>query len=402
MTISLKDIQQAAKRIESAIINTRFEKSQTLSIIASTELFLKFENLQFTSSFKDRGALNKLLQLSEQDKKSGVIAMSAGNHAKAVAYHSQRLGIPATIVMPTATPNVKVVDTQNFQAKVILEGNTLEEAAQHAHKIAEAEGLIFVHPFNDEHIIAGQGTVALEMLAAEPDLDCIVAPIGGGGLIAGVATAAKSIKPDIKIIGVQVAGYPGTYDAIYGDSGIQGGSTIAEGIAVKAPGKLTMEVIDRLVDDVIVVSEEAIEEAISLLVNIEKTVTEGAGASCLAAVLSNQEVFANQKTALILSGANIDTRILASVLMRRLVKKGRIVRYKIRIDDSPGTLSSVSAAVGDLGGNILEVFHQRMFSSLPIKEADLYLTVETKDVSQSEVILKKLMELGYQASMVED
>ena len=402
MSISLKDIQQAASRIESATINTRFEKSQTLSNIASTELFLKFENLQFTSSFKDRGALNKLLQLSEADKTKGVIAMSAGNHAKAVAYHAQRLSIPATIVMPRATPNVKVEDTQNFQANVILEGETLEESAHHAHKIAEAEGLVFVHPFDDPHIIAGQGTVALEMLAAEPDLDCIVAPIGGGGLIAGVATAAKSIKPDIKVIGVQVAGYPGTYDAIYGDSGIIGGSTIAEGIAVKAPGKLTMEVIDRLVDDVIVVSEEAIEEAISLLVNIEKTVTEGAGASCLAAVLNNHELFADQKTALILSGANIDTRILASVLMRRLVSKGRIVRYKIRIDDSPGALSSVSATIGDLGGNILEVFHQRMFSTLPIKEADLYVTVETKDESQSEVILKKLWELNYQASIRND
>lgn len=402
MTISLKDIQEAAKRIDSATINTRFEKSQTLSDIAATELYLKFENLQFTSSFKDRGALNKLLQLSDQDKKSGVIAMSAGNHAKAVAYHAQRLGIPATIVMPTATPNVKVEDTQNFKARVILEGATLEESAQRANEIAKDEGLVFVHPFDDEHIIAGQGTVALEMLAAEPELDCIVAPIGGGGLIAGVATAAKSIQPDIKIIGVQVAGYPGTYDAIYGDSGYLGGSTIAEGIAVKTPGKLTMEVIDRLVDDVIVVSEEAIEDAISLLVNIEKTVTEGAGASCLAAVLSQPEIFAKQKTALILSGANIDTRILASVLMRRLVKKGRIVRYKIRIDDSPGTLSSVSATVGELGGNILEVFHQRMFSSLPIKEADLYLTVETKDVSQSEVILRKLHELDYHASMVED
>ncbi len=402
MTISLKDIKEAAARIESAIINTRFEKSQTLSEITGAELFLKFENLQFTSSFKDRGALNKLLQLSESEKKNGVIAMSAGNHAKAVAYHAQRLDIPATIVMPTATPNVKVEDTQNFNARVILEGKTLEEAAQHAESIAKDDKLTFIHPFDDEKIIAGQGTVALEMLAVEAELDYIVVPIGGGGLIAGVATAAKSINPDIKIIGVQVAGYPGTYDAIYGDSGILGGSTIAEGIAVKKPGKLTMEVIDRLVDDVLIVSEEAIEDAISLLVNIEKTVTEGAGASVLAAVLNNPIMFAKQKVALILSGANIDTRILASVLMRRLVRKGRIVRYKVRIDDSPGALAKVSATVGELGGNILEVFHQRMFSSLPIKEADLFLTVETKDVSRSEVILKKLQELNYQASMLDD
>ena len=328
--------------------------------------------------------------------------MSAGNHAKAVAYHAQRLGIPATIVMPVATPNIKVEDTQNFQARVILHGNTLEESAQHAHEMAAAENLVFVHPFDDEYIMAGQGTVGLEMLNAEPALDCIVAPIGGGGLISGVATAAKSIKPDIKVIGVQVAGYPGTYDAIYGDSGYLGGSTIAEGIAVKHPGKLTLEVIDRLVDDVVVVSEEAIEEAISLLVNIEKTVTEGAGASGLAAVLEHPKIFSGQKVGLILSGANIDTRILASVLMRRLVKKGRIVRYKIRIDDASGTLAKVSATIGELGGNILEVFHQRMFSSLPIKEADLYVTVETKDVSQSQVILEKLKSLHYQAEMRKD
>jgi len=402
MAISLNDIEQAAQRIGSAIVDTRFEKSRTLSEITVAELFLKFENLQFTSSFKDRGALNKLLQLSEQEKAAGVIAMSAGNHAKAVAYHAQRLGIPATIVMPVATPNIKVEDTQNFQARVILHGNTLEESAQYAHETAEAENLVFVHPFDDEYIMAGQGTVGLEMLNAEPALDCIVAPIGGGGLISGVATAAKSIKPDIKVIGVQVAGYPGTYDAIYGDSGYLGGSTIAEGIAVKHPGKLTLEVIDRLVDDVVVVSEEAIEEAISLLVNIEKTVTEGAGASGLAAVLEHPKIFSGQKVGLILSGANIDTRILASVLMRRLVKKGRIVRYKIRIDDAPGTLAKVSATIGELGGNILEVFHQRMFSSLPIKEADLYVTVETKDVSQSQVILEKLKSLHYQAEMRKD
>jgi len=402
MAISLNDIEEAAQRIGSAIVDTRFEKSRTLSEITVAELFLKFENLQFTSSFKDRGALNKLLQLSEQEKAAGVIAMSAGNHAKAVAYHAQRLGIPATIVMPVATPNIKVEDTQNFQARVILHGNTLEESAQHAHEMAAAENLVFVHPFDDEYIMAGQGTVGLEMLNAEPALDCIVAPIGGGGLISGVATAAKSIKPDIKVIGVQVAGYPGTYDAIYGDSGYLGGSTIAEGIAVKHPGKLTLEVIDRLVDDVVVVSEEAIEEAISLLVNIEKTVTEGAGASGLAAVLEHPKIFSGQKVGLILSGANIDTRILASVLMRRLVKKGRIVRYKIRIDDASGTLAKVSATIGELGGNILEVFHQRMFSSLPIKEADLYVTVETKDVSQSQVILEKLKSLHYQAEMRKD
>jgi threonine dehydratase len=404
MPISLEQIQQAADRISPAIINTRFEKSHTLSAIAGAQLYIKFENLQFTASFKDRGALNKLLQLTKAERKSGVIAMSAGNHAKSVAYHAQRLGIPATIVMPTNTPNLKVEDTRNFQARVVLQGNTLEDASSHAVFLAQSEKLNFVHPYNDEHIMAGQGTVALEMLAAQPDLDIIVVPVGGG-LIAGVATAAKALKPDIKIIGVEVAGYPGVYDTIHPDdskSKQRGGSTIAEGIAVKHPGELTMEVITRLVDDVVLVTEEAIEEAVNLYINIEKTVSEGAGAAALAAVLSHTDLFKGKKTALILSGANIDTRILASVLMRRLVKKGRIVRFLVKIDDSPGMLSEVTAMVGRLGGNIMEVSHQRMFSSVPVKEADLYLTVETRDAAQSKEILQKLCEAGYRAELIHD
>lgn len=402
MTLTLKDIEEAARRISSATINTRFEKSHTLSDLAGTELYLKFENFQFTASFKDRGALNKLLLLKQQGEMKGVIAMSAGNHAKAVAYHAQRLDIPATIVMPKNTPNVKVADTKNFGARVILNGNTLDEAATHARQIAESEDLVFVHPYNDLDIMAGQGSVALEMLEAEPDLDCIVVPIGGGGLIAGVATAAKAINPKIRIIGVEVDAYPSVYNAINGIQQSKGGATIAEGIAVKQPGELNLEVIGRLVDDILLVNEESIEEAINLFLSIEKTVTEGAGAVPLAAVLLNPETFRGLKTALILSGANIDSRILASVLMRRLVSKGRIVRFLVEIDDSPGCLSDVAEAIGEFGGNILDVSHQRMFASVPIKKADLYLTVETRDAAQNEEILARLKELGYDAELLKE
>ncbi len=402
MTITLKDIEDAAARISSATVNTRFEKSQTLSSMAGTELFLKFENFQFTASFKDRGALNKLLLLQAQGPTEGVIAMSAGNHAKAVAYHSQRLNIPATIVMPRNTPNVKVQDTKSFGARVILMGNTLDESANHARELAESENLVFVHPYNDLDIMAGQGTVALEMLAVEPELDCIVVPVGGGGLIAGVATAAKALRPDIKIIGVEVEAYPSVHNALHGQKQTKGGSTIAEGIAVKQPGDLTLEVIRRLVDDVLIVTEDSIEEAIDLFLSIEKTVTEGAGAASLAAVLAHSSNFKNLRTALILTGANIDSRILASVLMRRLVSKGRIVRFLVEIDDSPGSLSGVAEAIGEFGGNILDVSHQRMFATVPIKKADLHLTVETRDVAQNQDILARLRELGYDAELLKE
>ncbi|MGI9250501.1 MAG: pyridoxal-phosphate dependent enzyme [Pseudohongiellaceae bacterium] len=433
-TLTLEDIQAAAKRIAGATINTRFEKSVTLSGIAGCDIYNKFENLQFTASFKDRGALNKLLLLQEGGLATGVVAVSAGNHAKAVAYHAQRLNIPATIVMPVNTPNVKVEDTKSMGARVVLHGNVIDEAAVHAHELVEKEQLVLVHPFDDLDIMAGQGTMALEMLEQEPDLDAIVVPIGGGGLIAGIATAAKALNPAIKIYGVEVEAYPSAYKALrkqgylansaaadkqklskaskpksnskpgvdVGESALPshhrtGVATIAEGIAVKQPGKRTLEVMQGLVDDIFIVNESGLEEAIYLYLSIEKTVSEGAGAAALAAVLDNKEKFRGLKTALILCGANIDSRILASVLMRRLVKHGRIVQFLVEIDDSPGRLSEISTAVGEFGGNILDVSHQRMFASLPVKCAELCMTVETRDASQTQDILARLKELGYKA-----
>ena len=396
----LDDIRQAAARIATATVNTRFEKSRTLSQMLGAHIWLKFENLQFTSSFKERGALNKLLQLSEDEKSRGVIAMSAGNHAKAVAYHAQRLGIPATIVMPRNTPNVKVEDTRNFGARVELEGSSLDEAGRCAQTLAASENLVFIHPYDDGQIIAGQGTVALEMLTVNPDLEVLVIPIGGGGLIAGNAIAAKAIKPAIEVIGVQVEAYASTYQQLHGKPADLRGSTIAEGIAVKQPGQLTMPVIRELVDEVVLVSEEAIEEAINQLVTIEKTVVEGAGAAALAAVATHPRRFAGLQTGVLLCGANIEPRILASVLMRRLVRKGRIVRFLIRIEDLPGTLADITEIVGTAGGNILEVSHQRMFSAVSVRDADLYLTVETRDREQSDEILHKLQSLGYQTTRI--
>lgn len=402
MTVTLKDIEQAASRIDSAIIDTPFQRSETLTQILGAEIFLKFENLQFTSSFKERGALNRLLQLNDTERHSGVIAMSAGNHAKAVAYHAQRLGIPATIVMPKNTPHVKVEDTKNFNARVILEGAGLTESAAHAHGLAAEEQLVFVHPYDDPAVIAGAGTVALEMLRDVDDLDVIVVPIGGGGLIAGIATAAKAIRPGIKIVGVEVEGYPGAYNRVNSKETAMGGATIAEGIAVKQPGTLNMEIIERLVDDIVLVSEDQIEEAINLLITIEKTVSEGAGAAGLAAVMTYPEQFSNKKTAIPLCGANIDPRILASVLMRQLARKGSIVRYLIKINDLPGTLSDIAEEIGNLGGNILEVSHQRMFASIRAKDADLYFTVETRGREQSNSILDRLIGLGYDAALLDN
>ncbi len=401
MSITVEDIRAAAERLKPVIRNTPFEQSHTLSDMLGPDIFIKFENHQFTAAFKERGALNKLLQLEDQPNLKGVIAMSAGNHAKAVAYHAARLGVAATIVMPRFTPNVKVQDTENFGATVVLHGDNLIEATEHAQSLAEEQGLTFIHPFDDDDVIAGQGTIGLEMLEKNPDLDLLLVPIGGGGLIAGVATAAKALKPSIEVIGVQSSSYSPVFDHFHPGHESEGGSTLAEGIAVKQPGTKTLAIIDELVDDVVLVSEEDIERAVSLYIKIEKTVAEGAGAAALGAIISQPERFVGKKVGVILSGANIDSKILANILMRDLVNTGRMVCIRVILDDAPGALSKVTSMIGESGGNIVDVAHQRIFSQVRVKETNLDMTIETKDYGRSECILEKLQGAGYRASFMQ-
>jgi threonine dehydratase len=377
--VTLQDIQQAAKRIAGAVVRTPCLRSETLSRVARADIWIKFENLQFTASFKERGALNTLLQLTPDERKRGVIAMSAGNHAQGVAYHAGRLGIPATIVMPSFTPNTKVTHTRGHGATVVLSGDTLAEAATEAHRLADAQKLVFVHPYDDPRIIAGQGTIALEMLEDAPELDTIVAPVGGGGMIAGCAVAARGLRPGIKVIGVETLGYSAMRQLLAGEPVQAGGDTIAEGIAVRDIGALPLDLCRRLLDRVVSVDEVEIEHAIALLLEVEKTVAEGAGAASLAALLAHPALFAGRKVGLVLSGGNIDTRLLASVLMRGLVRDGRIVRLRLRINDQPGQLAKVASIIGKAGGNIVEVQHGRLFGGVVAKAADLDVTVETRD-----------------------
>lgn len=345
--------------------------------------------------------MNKLLSLSDAERSAGVIAMSAGNHAQAVAWHAQRLGIPATIVMPEATPFIKVRQTEVLGATVILKGKDLSEAAAFAERLSSERGLAFVHPYDDPAVIAGQGTVALEMLADQPDLDDLIVPIGGGGLISGVAVAARALKPDIRIIGVEAAGYPSMRNVLEGIEPEGEGATVAEGIAVKEPGQLTRQIVRDLVDEIIVVSETSIENAISLYVTIEKTVAEGAGAASLAAVVENPTRFAGRRIGVVLSGGNIDPRILATVLMRGLVREGRIARLRIEIVDDPGALAEVAGIVGEQGGNILEVYHQRLFSRTVVKKADLDIVVETRDPEQMQKLAARLKEAGFPVRLLD-
>jgi len=393
--VSYEDIRRAQAQMAGFVVETPCAKSLTLSRITGAEVYLKFENLQFTGSFKDRGALIKLLQLDETARAAGVIANSAGNHAQGVAYHAQRLGIPAIIVMPVGTPNVKVRQTRDLGAEVLLRGETVDEAAVSAQAIRDERNLTFIHPFNDEAIIAGQGTVALEMLAAAPGIDTLVVPIGGGGLIAGNAIAARAINPDIEIIGVESQLYPSAYQARHGLANDCGGQTIAEGIAVAQPGSLTLPIIDELVSDILLLSEEDIERAIDLLITVEKTVTEGAGAAGLAALLAYPEHFRGRVVGLILCGGNIDTRMLSSILMRGLIREGRITRMRVEISDRPGALAKVAQLVGDAGGNILEVQHQRNFPGVPAKLAELDLVLETRDRDHIHELTSALRAAGY-------
>lgn len=392
------DIQRAADRLAGAILQTPCLPSETLSEITGCELHLKFENLQFTASFKERGALNKLLQLDASQRASGVCAMSAGNHAQGLAYHARRLSVPATIVMPRGTPLTKVARTAHHRAKVIVDGANLSEAFEIADALAREHGATLIHPFDDPDIIAGQGTLGLEILGAVASLDAIVVPIGGGGLIAGIAIAAKALRPEIRIIGVQSAAYPSMLHALEGDdTPCIDQMTIAEGIAVKTTGFLTREVVRALVDDILLVDEPAIEQAIALLQSIEKTVVEGAGAAGLAAILSHPSTFAGMRVAVPLTGGNIDGSIFASVIMRDLVRAGRILRFGVSISDRPGELAAFASIVGAEGANILKLEHDRLSPALHVRGAILDTTVELRDPSHGHQLLAALANQGFPA-----
>jgi threonine dehydratase len=401
LPISFADVEAAAAAIAGSVIRTPCLRSQTLSDITGADVWLKFENLQFTASFKERGALNRLLTLNPEQKARGVIAMSAGNHAQGLAYNARRLGIPATIVMPQHTPMVKVLQTEGHQAHVILHGEKLEDSAAHAHALAEKRGLTFVHPYDDALVMAGQGTVALEMLADAPEIDTLIVPIGGGGLISGMSVAARGINPAIEIVGVQAELYPSMHAKLRGETAQCDGDSLAEGIAVKYPGAMTFEVVRALVDDVKLVGERDLEHAVAMLLNIEKTVVEGAGAAGLAAMLAHPGAFRGRKVGLVLCGGNIDTRLLANVLLRDLARDGRIARLRIRLKDRPGQLFNVARIFDQQQVNIIEVYHQRVFTNLPAKGLITDIECETRDKHHLERLIEALRAAGYEVRPIE-
>ena len=398
--ITLQDIQAAASRLQGQVLDTPCVESKTLSQIVGAQVFLKFENLQFTASFKERGACNRLALLTDEERARGVVAMSAGNHAQGVAYHAQRLGIRAVIVMPRFTPGVKVERTRGFGAEVVLHGDTLEEARAHAYRLADSEGLVFVHPYDDEAVAAGQGTLGLEMLRAVPDLDTLVIAVGGGGLIAGVATAAKALRPDIEVIGVQTSRFPAMVNAVQGTHHPQGTSTIAEGIAVGSPGKITQEVVKRLVDDLVLVDEGDIEQAVLMLLEIEKTLVEGAGAAGLAALLRYPGRFQGKRVGLVLCGGNIDPLLLAAIIERGMVRSGRLARIRVSARDVPGVLARITATVADAGANIEEVHHQRAFTLLAAQNVEIALVLQTRGQPHVAQVLEALRCAGMQAALM--
>jgi threonine dehydratase len=397
LSVTLADVRAAAATIQGSVLCTECNQSRTLGAVLGCRVWLKFENLQFTSTFKERGALNRLAALSPEERRRGVIAMSAGNHAQGVAYHASRLGIPAVIVMPVGTPMVKVENTRRLGAEIIISGATLEESGEFTREHGKAHGLIMVHPYDDPLVIAGQGTIALEILEAVPYLDTLVVPIGGGGLISGIAVAAKALNPALRIIGVQARLYPSMYNAIKDEQLPMRGDTLAEGIAVKAPGRITTEIIRALVDDIVLVSEDQLEGAVAMLMSIEKTVVEGAGAAGLAALMAAPERFAGRDVGLILTGGNIDTRLIASVLTRELAREGRLTEIALDIVDRPGQLASVSALLAEAGANIVEVSHQRTFSDLPAKGTLLEVVIETRDRAHLDDVMAKLGASGFRA-----
>jgi threonine dehydratase len=394
-SVSYADIAAASERLAGAIVRTPLRHSRTLSQITGADVWVKFENFQFAASYKERGALNKLLSLSPVERQRGVIAASAGNHAQGLAYHGQRLGVPVTIVMPKGTPFVKVEQTRYFGAEIILEGESFEASAAHAQKVRAERDLVFVHPFNDVDVIAGQGTVGFEMLQDQPDLEILPVPIGGGGLISGIATAAKHLNPDVRIIGLEPAMYPSFTARMRGQVARAGGATIAEGIAVKEVGDLTYAIARPLIEDVLLIEEPYFERAVALYCNVEKVVAEGAGAASLAALLQYPERFRGKKVGLVLTGGNIDTRLLTSVLTRALVREQRIVSLRFIGDDRPGLLATVSRTLGELGANIIEVAHNRLALDVPAKGAEFDVVIETRDSRHTQEIVDALGAAGY-------
>jgi threonine dehydratase len=401
LSVILADIEAAQRVIAGQVLRTPMLAAPRLSALTGAEVFVKYENLQVTNSFKDRGALVKLLSLTQAERARGIIAMSAGNHAQAVAYHAARLKIPATIVMPVNTPAVKIAATRSHGAEVVLHGETISEAEDRCAHLREQRGLTLVHPYDDARIIAGQGTIALEMLNDVPELEVLVIPIGGGGLISGNAIAARGVKPDIEIVGAEAALYPSMWNALHGESRPIGGPTLAEGIAVKNVGKLTLPVVRELVSDIVLVDEAQLEQAVNAYLTMQKTMAEGAGAAGLGAMLAKPERFRGKKVGLVLCGGNIDPRILASIMVRELERAEHIVSFRLTIPDQPGVLGHISTMLGELGANILEVDHKRLFLDVPAKGARLDVTVETRDAAHANEILRALGKAGYLPARIE-
>ena len=401
MSITLDDIAAARQVIAGHVLRTPMLPAPRLSDLTGARVYVKYENLQVTNSFKERGALTKLASLSATERQRGVIAMSAGNHAQAVAYHAARLSVPATIVMPESTPFVKIAATEAHGAAVLLEGETIAEAYARADWLSAERGFVWVHPYDDPHVIAGQGTVALEMLEDAPELDVLIVPIGGGGLISGMAVAAKAVKPDIEIVGVECAAFPSMCNALRGTSRALGGPTLAEGIAVKDAGELTLPIVRALVADIMLVDEAHLERAVNAYMTLQKTMAEGAGAAGLAAMLASPERFRGKAVGLVLTGGNIDPRILASIMVRELEREHRIVSFRLTIPDRPGVLGTIATRLGELGANILAVDHKRLFLDVPAKGARLDVTVETRDRAHADAIFAALTDDGYAPQRIE-
>ena len=399
--LTIDHVRAAQDRIRGAVVRTPMLRSQTLSEISGADIWLKFENLQFTAAYKERGALNALLLLSEDQRARGVIAASAGNHSQGLSYHGSRMGVPVTIVMPESTPAVKVMQTEAVGGQVELHGDTFDEAYGYARALEQDRGLTFVHPFDDPHVAAGAGTVALEMLEDQPDLDCIVVPIGGGGLMSGMSTVAKALRPEIQVVGVEASLYPSMHHVLAGEPMPAGGDTLAEGIAVKVPGHFTRAIIKERVDEILLVDEPDLEHTVALLLQIEKTVVEGAGAAGLAAVLANKDRFAGLKVGLPLCGGNIDSRLLATVLLRDLARQGRLARLRIALKDQPGALHKVVSLFERHGVNIIEVYHQRIFTKLPAKGLITDIECEARNKSQVDALIADMEAAGYDVHAIE-